>query len=154
MSKKKDDRYAVTTKPNSKEIVKIEDKKSPKYIKHIDMTSPDLDDMLSIEFNVPEVSISSFDTIEEYEKYLRSVMKRADKYVNQNSDYMQKIDDRIDMLLIFLEKHAEMFAEEYGEINRDMVKWRLSTHIDKCRKIIDRIQEIETELNLEIHHKW
>ena len=154
MSKKKDDRYIVETKPNSKEITNIIDTKSPKYIKHIDMKAPTLDDMLSIEFNVPDVSLSAFDTYEQFEKFQKAVMKRADKYFNQNSDYMQKIDNRIDMLLIFLEKHPEVFAEEYGEINRDMVKWRLAEHMEKCRKMIDKIQEIEIDLDLEMHHKW
>ena len=81
-------------------------------------------------------------------------MKRADKYFEKKSEHMQRTDDYLDMLMIFLDKHPEMFAEEYGEINRDMIKWQLSEHIRKCRGMIDRIQEIETDLNLEMHHKW
>ena len=154
MSKKKDGRYIVETKPNSKEIVNIIDTKSPRYIKGIDMTAPTLDDMLSIEFNVPDVSLSVFDKYEDYEKFLKAVMKRADKYFNKTSDLMYKANDYIDMLLIFLEKHPEMFAENSHEISRDMTKWALSTHMDKCRKLIDRIQEIEDDLKLDMHHKW
>ena len=79
MGKKKDDRYIVETKPNSKEIVAIHDTKSPRYIKKIDMTAPTLDDMLSIEFNVPDMSLSCFDEYEDFEKFQKAVMKRADK---------------------------------------------------------------------------
>ena len=154
MGKKKIERYIVETKPNSKEITNIIDTKSPKYHKPSNSNVPTLDDMLSIEFNVPDVSLSAFDNYEEYEKFLKAVMKRADKYFEKKSQHTQRADDYIDMLMIFLEKHPEMFAEEYGEINRDMIKWSLAQHIEKCRAMIDRIQEIETELNLDMHHKW
>ena len=50
---KKDERYIVETKPNSKEISKIIDTKSPKYHKPSGSQVPTLDDMLSIEFNFP-----------------------------------------------------------------------------------------------------
>ena len=149
MGKRKDDEIEVMTKPNSKEIVAI--RKKPKVI---NTHAPTLDDMLSVEFNVPDVSLSAFDTFEEFEKFQKAVLRRANAYFNQNSTYMTKISDRFDMLHIFLEKHPESFAEECGEINRDMIKWELATHMEKCRKMIDRIQEIETDLNLEMHHKW
>ena len=103
---------------------------------------------------MPDISLSSFDKYEDYEKFLKAIMKRADKYFDKTSDLTHKTNDYIDMLLIFLEKHPEMFAENSHEISRDMTKWALSTHMDKCRKLIDRIQEIEDDLKLDMHHRW
>ena len=154
MSKKKDERYIVETKPNSKEITKIIDTKSPRYRGNLNTTVPTIEDMLHVEFNVPDVSISAFDEYEEFEKYQKAVMKRADKYFNKTTDLTHRTVDYIDMLLIFLEKNPEMFAENSHEISRDMTKWALSTHIDKCRKLIDKIQEIEIDLDLDMHHRW
>ena len=162
MSKKKDDKYEVITKPNSKEIIAIR-KKDPKKEKlpimsgtpvNHDGSVPTLEDLLEFEFNVPDVSVSGFETYEDYEKFLRKVMRRATTLLHRNSTHMDKMKSNLDMFLIFLEKHPEMFAEDYGEINRDMVKWAYHEHMKKCREVIDRIQEIETELNLDMHHKW
>jgi hypothetical protein len=154
MGKKNDERFIVETKPNSKEITKIIDTKSPKYHKPSGSQAPTLDDLLSIEFNVPDVSLSAFDNYEEFEKFQKAIMKRADKYFEKQSDLTHKADDYIDMLMVFLEKHPEMFAENSHEISRDMTKWALAEHMAKCRALIDRIQEIEKDLNLEMHHKW
>ena len=67
---------------------------------------------------------------------------------------MRDNNQTTDGLLIFLDKYPELFAAEYGEINRDIIKWALSENIKKNRELIDKIQEIEKELNLEIHQTW
>ena len=123
---------------------------------------PDLDEFLDIEFNVPKTHIGQEYSFEAYEEdgqekfgvWLKAVDKRANSLFLRQSNLLSKIDEVNKMLSIYLDKYPELFAEEFGEINRDMIKWQLYESIKKYRSMIDKIQEIETDLELDMHHEW
>ena len=95
------------------------------------------------------------DTAEQdFEQWRKSLMKKVQRLFNRQSKYMTDNNQTTEGLLLFLGKYPELFADEYGVINRDIIKWALAENIKKNRALIDKIQEIEKELNLEIHHKW
>ena len=134
-----------------------EKKPTPKIkpVKANDLTDiMSIKEMVDLEFNIPDASIGGFDTTKEYEKYLNELVKNFERLQIKNSNLGDKMHSNLDMMLIFLSKYPELFAEHYGEINRDMLKWSMFEHIKKCRALIDRIQEIEKELKLDIHHEW
>ncbi|MCL2061346.1 MAG: hypothetical protein FWH03_01800 [Firmicutes bacterium] len=91
---------------------------------------------------------------QDLDKFFETLMKRVTKLFQRQQKYMTDNNDTTDALLFFLEKYPELFADEYGTINRDMIKWALAENIKRNRALIDKIQEIEKKLNLEIHHEW
>ena len=112
---------------------------------------PTIKEILDMEFNLPDFLVGGFDTGEQYEKWLEVLINHFEKLHNKKSIYTEKAENIIDMLLIFLDKYPELFAENYGEVSRDMMKFVLYRHIDKCQKLVDKISQIEKDLNLPIH---
>ncbi len=88
------------------------------------------------------------------EKWLTALMKKATGLLERHQKNMTDNNETTDALLLFLDKYPELFADTYGEINRDMLKWALAENSKKNRQLIDKIQEIEKTLNLDIHHEW
>jgi len=120
-----------------------------------EMGVPTLNEMVDMEFSIPDVMIGTVGSdIDDYEKWIEKLQKRAGKHFFKQGELVTKSNDNIDTLLIYLDKYPELFAEEYDEINRDMVKWSLNESIKKHRELIDKIQEIEKKLGLSIHHEW
>jgi len=113
---------------------------------------PMLNERVNVELSVADVGVGC--DPREAEQWLNSIMKKVQKLFNRQSKYMTDNNQTTDGLLIFLDKYPQLFAEEYGEINRDMIKWALAENIKKNRALIDKIQEIEKELNLPIHQEW
>ena len=128
--------------------------KKPKTKPMIDNDKPSLADLLDLEFSIPDVSMSWYDNPDDFEKWIKAVQKYAGKYFFKQGELIAKVDNNIDALLIYLDKYGELFAEEYDEINRDMIKWSLNESIKKHRAMIDKIQEIERKLGLSMHHEW
>jgi hypothetical protein len=91
---------------------------------------------------------------ENYDQWEKDIMKKVQRLFNRQSKNMTDNNQTTDGLLLFLDAYPELFADKYGMINRDMIKWALHENIKKNRELIDKIQEIEKELNLEIHHEW
>ena len=91
---------------------------------------------------------------EEVRKWIKTFMRKIERLFIRQSKYMHDNNQTTECLLLFLDKYPELFASEYGEINRDMIKWSLSKNMDYNRLLIDKIQEIEKKLNLEIHQIW
>ena len=113
---------------------------------------PTMKEMLDIEFNVPDFSISNFDTGEQYHKWLEKLSERFEKLYMKQQENFAKDNGIIEMMLIFLDKYPELFAENYAhEVSRDMMKFYIHSHMDKCQKLIDRIEQIEKDLDLPIH---
>ncbi|MCL2228540.1 MAG: hypothetical protein FWC00_01780 [Firmicutes bacterium] len=110
-------------------------------------------EMVDIEFNVPDVYMGHFDERDdrEYGKWLSSLTKYFDKIFAMKSKHMERTGDMIDMMLIFLDKYPELFAENNDEVTRDMIKFSLNQHIIKCQRFIDKIDGIEKDLDLPIH---
>ena len=113
-----------------------------------------LAEMVELEFAIPNVSIGSFNTNEEFEQWINAIQKQAGRNFFKQGKLGVKSDINIDTLLIYLDKYPELFAEQYDEISRDMLKWSLNESIKKHRTMIDKIQEIERELGLAMHHEW
>lgn len=88
------------------------------------------------------------------EKFFTTLMKRAKKLFLRQQKYMVDNNETTDGLLLFLDKYPELFELEYDTVNRDMLKWALNENIKKNRALIDKIQEVEKKLGLDIHHEW
>ena len=112
---------------------------------------PSWAEMVNMEFNIPDVQMGGFDSIEQYEKWLDKLMTNFEKLHMKNSQHFEKVGGNIEMMLIFLNKYPELFGEQYGEVARDMFKFYIHRHMDNCQKLIDRVSEIEKEYNLPIH---
>jgi len=94
------------------------------------------------------------EAIEQFEKWHREIMKKVQRLFYRQSKYMRDNNQTTDGLLLFLDKYPALFADYYEEINRDIIKWALNENIKKNRLLIDKIQEIEDSLGLEMHHRW
>jgi hypothetical protein len=133
-------------------------KEKKPQVKKVD--SKDLTDILTIkemadlEFKIADMSIGDFTDEQQFQKFIDALKKQAGKYFFKQGEMITKANDNIETLLTYLVKYPELFAEDYDEINRDMIKFFLVKHMDKCREMIDRIQEIEKDLNLDIHQIW
>ena len=75
-------------------------------------------------------------------------------FFSRQSKNMRDNNQTTDGLLVFLDKYPKLFVNKYGTINRDIIKWALAENIKKNRALIDKVQTIEQELNLDIHHEW
>jgi len=125
------------------------DKPKRKYTKS---DIPTLNELTDLELSEPDVNFAV--SAKQCEIWYDNIMRKVRRLFNRQSKYMTDNNETTDGLLIFLDKYPEWFANEYGEINRDMIKWALAENIKKNRAMIDKIQAIEKALNLEIHHTW
>jgi hypothetical protein len=103
-------------------------------------------EMIDLELEIPDVSCANPQTLKQVEQWHTSLMKRIEKLFARQSKYMTDNNQSTEALLIFLDKYPELFRDEYGEINRDMIKFALHKNIEKNRELIDKIQEIEKKL--------
>ena len=104
-----------------------------------------------------ELSIENLDkewTEQEIAAWAKRVMKDVGKIINRQSKYMLDNNQSTDVLIEFLGQCPHMFTNVYDAIGRDIIKWALNENIKKNRALIDKIQAVEKELNLEIHHEW
>ncbi len=85
------------------------------------------------------------------EKFLDTLTKQADKLFNRHSKYRGDNNETAQALLIYLDKYPELFANEYGAINRDMLKWSLQENIKTTQALLDKVKAIETAFNLPLH---
>ena len=115
---------------------------------------PTLNEMVEMELSIPDVSCASPQTVAQLEQWETVLMKKVNRLFDRHSKYRTDNNDTADGLFIFLDKYPELFVQEYGTINRDMLKHALMENIKKNRMLIDKIQEIEKQLNLEMHHEW
>jgi len=112
---------------------------------------PTISEMVDIELTEKAgVAVDSKDV----QKWLDDLLKRIDKLFKRLSKHTTDNNESIDCLFLFLEKYPQFFIDEYGTINRDMIKWALAENIKKSRQLIDKIQQIEKDHNLEIHNIW
>jgi len=111
---------------------------------------PTMTEMIDMELSIAESSVSP-QTVRQFEQWHESIMRKVNRLFERHSKYMTDNNQTTDALLIFLDKYPELFASEYGAINRDMLKWSLNLNILKNRALIEKIQEIEKELKLEVH---
>jgi len=111
-------------------------------------------EMIDLELELPDVGVAYPQTMAQVEQWHKSLMRRVEKLFARQSKYMTDNNESTDCLLIFLDKYPELFRDEYGEINRDMIKFALHKNIEKNRELIDKIQEIEKYYNLPMHHEW
>ena len=88
------------------------------------------------------------------EEFFSTLLKRVKKLFLRQQKYMIDNNETTDGLLLFLDKYPELFELEYDTINRDMIKWALNENIKKNRNLIDKIQEVEKKLGLDMHHEW
>ncbi len=91
---------------------------------------------------------------QDVDKFFDTLLKRVKKLFLRQQKYMVDNNETTDGLLLFLDKYPELFELEYDTINRDIIKWALNENIKKNRALIDKIQEVEKKLGLEIHHEW
>ena len=131
---------------------KARPKKEPEVITSLDNLS--VKELLDMELSIPDMMIGGFDHPEQWEDWVEAIKKYAGKHFFKQGQLTSKTDHNIDALLIYLDKYPELFAEEYDEINRDMIKWSLVESMKKQRTLIDKIQEIEKKLGLSMHHEW
>ena len=124
-----------TTKPKQKELMSFKE-------------------LIELELEIPDVMMGSFDNDTDFEKYLAMLDKHVNKLLLKHGEHMEKSERILEQLTIYIDKYGELFAEEYGEINRDMIKWSLVENMKKSRAFIDKIQELEKKLGLSMHHKW
>ena len=112
---------------------------------------PTMADLVDMEFTLPDITVGAFDNQKDYEKWLDKLIWNFEELHQKNSELMDKMNRNINKMVIFLSKYPELFGENYGEVARDMMKFFYYSHTDKCEKLVDRISEIEKELNLPIH---
>ncbi|MCL2796977.1 MAG: hypothetical protein FWD58_02860 [Firmicutes bacterium] len=110
----------------------------------------DVDEAVEVELAGTPVKVLE----EDVEAFFESLMERVKKLFARLSKYMTDNNQTTDGLLLFLDKYAELFACDYDTISRDIIKWSLAENIKKSRALIDKIQEIEKRLGLDIHHEW
>jgi hypothetical protein len=109
--------------------------------------------IVDIELTEPNISVNPA-TIAQFEIWHESIMKKVAKLFKRQAKYMVDNNETTDALLVFLEKYPELFANEYEMVARDMIKWALTENIRKNRALIDKIQEVEDNLGLEVKKKW
>ena len=90
----------------------------------------------------------------EAKKRLKVLLRNIEELLICQSDYMHENNQTTECMLEFLIVFPKLFAQEYGEVARDMLKWSLNENIIMNRQLIDKIQEIEDTLNLEVIHKY
>ena len=88
------------------------------------------------------------------EKHCSDLMRGVRKMLNRQSRNRRENKDIAKCFMLYIDKYPQLFASEYGEINRDVLKWAFNEDIKTNRMLIDKIQEVEKNLNLEIHHIW
>ena len=101
-----------------------------------------------------ELTVEEIIKLEDAENKMSDLMRRFRKFLNRHSRNMSYNNDAADCLLLYLDFYPQIFAMEYGEISRDAIKWALAENIKANRRLIDKIQEVEKNLNLEIHQIW
>jgi len=106
--------------------------------------------------NLGEIEDALDDGVDHAEvgKQITAFMKKVDRLFIRQSKYMYDNNETTDCLLEFLDKYPELFVTEYGETNRDMIKWALNQNMQKNRELIDKIQEVEKRLGVDIHKLW
>jgi len=90
-------------------------------------------------------------TEKEAEQKLKELEKATNKMFLKLSKNIDTNNDTIAALLLYLDTLPLMFAEQYGMLNRDMLKWTLRQHIGKFEDLIAKIEQIEKEHNLPMH---
>jgi len=106
---------------------------------------------------VPEIEMEKPErewTDKELDAWAKRITKNVQKIINRQSRYMWDNNKTTDAVIEFLDVCPDMFAVIYDTMRRDMVKWALNENIKKNRALIDKIQAVEKDLNLEIHHEW
>ena len=88
------------------------------------------------------------------EKHCSDLMRRIRKMLNRQSRNSRENKDIAKCFALYLDKYPQLFALEYSEINRDVLKWTFNEDITINRMLIDKIQGVEKNLNLDIHHIW
>ena len=91
------------------------------------------------------------DEIKEVRDRTKDLIKKVRRLFNRHSKNMADNNDSTSVLLMFLDKYPTVFADEFGVIERDMLKWALDVNTKNNQLLIDKIKEIETEYNLPLH---
>jgi len=113
---------------------------------------PTMKELVAIEFDLPDISISAFDDPKEYGKFLEKLVWHFDKQYQKLCAGMEKQEKIIKSMSIFLDKYPELFGENYShEVGRDMMKFFMYAHADKLNALVDKIEQIEKDLDLPIH---
>ena len=120
-------------------------------VKNVDLTKPTMSTLLHMEFDLPDVSIGGFETQKQFEKWIHALQNHFEKLYGEYSKTLDKNNRILDMMFTYLNKHPELFAEAHDEVSRDMMKFFFEKHIDKCQAIVDKISQIEKDLDLPIH---